>query len=113
MCDSKTIIYCGDLGVGGWHGIVFGIDGVCPGIPATNYKDATKIMVKTDVKAKSINNDRQCEQGGVGQFGCTYHEQGLSPTITAGDHGYCIGHILVGEQNDTDLCDRWNRRKEI
>lgn len=64
MRDSKTIIYCGDLGVGGWHGIVFGIDGVCPGIPATNYKDATKIMVKTDVKAKSINNDRQCEQGG-------------------------------------------------
>ena len=34
-------------------------------------------------------------RGGQGQFGYTYYEQGLAPTIAAGTHGYCIGHILV------------------
>jgi hypothetical protein len=33
--------------------------------------------------------------GGKGQFGYTYSENGLAPTIAAGTHGYCIGHILV------------------
>ncbi len=36
-------------------------------------------------------------KGGKGQFGYTYYEQGLAPTIAAGTHGYCIGHILVKE----------------
>lgn len=36
-------------------------------------------------------------RGGKGQFGYTYYEQGLSPTIAAGTHGYCIGHILIEE----------------
>ena len=34
-------------------------------------------------------------KGGIGQFGYTYSEDGLAPTIAAGTHGYCIGHILV------------------
>jgi hypothetical protein len=33
-------------------------------------------------------------KGGKGQFGYTYYEQGLAPTIAAETHGYCI-HILV------------------
>ena len=39
-------------------------------------------------------------RGGIGQFGYTYSEQGLSPTITAGTHGYCIGHILIEETHE-------------
>jgi hypothetical protein len=39
-------------------------------------------------------------KGGKGQFGYTYYEQGLAPTIAAGTHGYCIGHILVDESKD-------------
>lgn len=31
------------------------------------------------------------------ELGCTYSIFGLSPTICAGTHGYCIGHILVKE----------------
>ena len=47
-------------------------------------------------------------KGGKGQFGYTYYEQGLAPTIAAGTHGYCIGHILVkvlvngSKDNSTD-----------
>jgi len=28
------------------------------------------------------------------ELGCTYSVLGISPTICAGTHGYCIGHIL-------------------
>lgn len=28
------------------------------------------------------------------ELGCTYSVMGVSPTICAGTHGYCIGHIL-------------------
>ena len=48
-------------------------------------------------------------KGGVGQFGNVYCENGLSPTITAGTHGYCIGHILV-EENETDSIRIYGQR---
>lgn len=65
MRDSKKIIYCGDLGVGGWHVVVFGIDGICPCIPSTNYKDSTKILLKDRNEQDKIDNGRKCEQGGA------------------------------------------------
>lgn len=34
------------------------------------------------------------------ELGCTYSILGVSPTICAGTHGYCIGHILEVMQND-------------
>lgn len=46
-------------------------------------------------------------RGGCGQFGYTYYEQGLSPTIAAGTHGYCIGHILIEENGKNDSCCGW------
>lgn len=54
-------------------------------------------------------------RGGKGQFGYTYHEQGLSPTIAAGTHGYCVGHILVNEKsnNSARLHGQWNRKTSI
>jgi len=33
-------------------------------------------------------------QNPTSQLGCVYYEGGVSPTICAGTHGYCIGHIL-------------------
>lgn len=47
----------------------------------------------------------------VGQFGNVYYEQGLAPTICAGTHGYCIGHILV--RKNEPKTDRWNRRNKL
>ena len=39
-------------------------------------------------------------QNPTSQLGCTYYVGGISPTICAGTHGYCIGHILVkGSKN--------------
>lgn len=51
-------------------------------------------------------------RGGQGQFGYTYDERGLSPTIAAGTHGYCIGHILVreNETNSTRIYGQRNRK---
>lgn len=49
-------------------------------------------------------------KGGKGQFGYTYSENGLSPTIAAGTHGYCIGHILVRINGTTD--DRSIRQEQ-
>lgn len=50
-------------------------------------------------------------RGGRGQFGYTYSENGLSPTIAAGTHGYCVGHILVKENDrrDKSKTNRWHR----
>lgn len=48
-------------------------------------------------------------KGGKGQFGYTYYEQGLAPTIAAGTHGYCIGHILV-KINETDSTRIYGQR---
>lgn len=50
-------------------------------------------------------------RGGCGQFGYTYYEQGLSPTIAAGTHGYCIGHILVNEIKSHREADAQNKSK--
>lgn len=47
-------------------------------------------------------------KGGVGQFGKTYSENGLAPTIAAGTHGYCIGHILVKENGRKTDCNNRN-----
>lgn len=48
-------------------------------------------------------------RGGQGQFGYTYYEQGLAPTIGAGTHGYCVGHILV-KVNETDSVRVYRQR---
>lgn len=50
-------------------------------------------------------------KGGKGQFGYTYFENGLSPTIAAGTHGYCIGHILVNEIKSDRETDSQNKSK--
>ena len=44
--------------------------------------------------------------GGKGQFGYTYSENGLSPTIAAGTHGYCIGHILVIANDNRNILQK-------
>ena len=48
-------------------------------------------------------------KGGQGQFGYTYYEQGIAPTIGAGTHGYCVGHILV-KVNETDSIRVYRQR---
>lgn len=47
--------------------------------------------------------------GGKGQFGYTYSENGLSPTIAAGTHGYCIGHILIEQKYENETNHKGNR----
>lgn len=52
--------------------------------------------------------------GGQGQFGYTYYEQGLAPTIAAGTHGYCIGHILVKKHgSNSNSADGQHDRSHI
>ena len=58
----------------------------------------------TEIKLIMLGN---VNRGGQGQFGYTYSERGLAPTIAAGTHGYCIGHILVRE-HDRSKSDRAN-----
>lgn len=48
-------------------------------------------------------------KGGKGQFGYTYYENGLAPTIAAGTHGYCIGHILIEEKHENETNHKGNR----
>lgn len=53
-------------------------------------------------------------RGGIGQFGYTYSEYGLSPTIAAGTHGYCIGHILIEENgSNSNSTDGQHNRQHI
>ena len=56
-----------------------------------------------EVKLIMVGN---VNKGGKGQFGYTYHEQGLSPTIAAGTHGYCIGHILVIANDNRNILQK-------
>ena len=86
---------------------VFGDMGICPGLRATDYKDPPKIAegnMKPIKPHKKIIPQLIClgnvNAGGLGQFGYTYYELGLSPTIAAGTHGYCIGHILVKDERN-------------
>ena len=58
-----------------------------------------------EVKLIMVGN---VNRGGCGQFGYTYSEEGLAPTITAGTHGYCIGHILIEENGKIDSYYRWS-----
>ena len=48
-------------------------------------------------------------KGGIGQFGNVYAETGIAPTIAAGTHGYCVGHILVKE-NETNSIRIYGKR---
>ena len=50
------------------------------------------MTTERNIKLQMLGN---VNRGGKGQFGYTYSENGLAPTIAAGTHGYCIGHILV------------------
>lgn len=43
MKEIKAIFH---VGVGGQKGWVFDISGTCPCLPASQYKDATKILVR-------------------------------------------------------------------
>lgn len=45
MRDSKEIINYGYIGVGGQKGYVYGVNGICNTLPATQYKDPTKILL--------------------------------------------------------------------
>ena len=62
----------------------------------------------TETKLIMLGN---VNSGGQGQFGYTYDEKGLAPTIAAGTHGYCIGHILVRE-NETNSTRIYGQRKQ-
>lgn len=54
------------------------------------------------MKQQINNNNNKTEliklgnisQNPTSQLGCVYYEGGVSPTICAGTHGYCIAHIL-------------------
>lgn len=52
-------------------------------------------------------------QNPTSQLGCVYYECVVSPTICAGTHGYCIGHILVkGSKNKQCLECTENQKGE-
>ncbi len=94
MNDSKKLKLLGNLGVGGGtrrcvldkRSLPFSICNTIQGC----YKNHP-------INLGNIN------QGGIGQFGCVYHENGLAPTIAAGTHGYCVGHILVTVNDNRNI----------
>lgn len=85
MRDSKKLKLLGNLGVGGGE--------------RRCVLDERNMSFSICNTVQGCNKNLICvgnvNKGGKGQFGYTYYEQGLSPTIAAGTHGYCIGHILV------------------
>lgn len=58
MKNHKIIKY-GTLGVGGQKGIVYSTSGVCCCLAASQYKDATKILVRIDNENKYNQTNRQ------------------------------------------------------
>ena len=58
MKNHKIIKY-GTLGVGGQKGIVYSTSGVCCCLPASQYKDATKILVRINNENKYNQTNRQ------------------------------------------------------
>lgn len=84
MRDSeKKIITVGDLGVGGGE---------------RHCHKSTRFMpfrISNTIQRCYKNNLIFVGKVSIGQFGNVYHEQGIAPTICAGTHGYCVGHILT------------------
>ena len=98
MRNSKKLKLLGNLGVGGGERRCV-LDK--RNLPFSIRDTVQRCNKDSCVYVGNVN------KGGIGQFGYVYSENGLAPTITAGTHGYCIGHILVKE-NETDS-DRWSR----
>ncbi len=100
MRDSKEIINYGYIGVGGAERLCL-----------RNKRNLQ--YTSSDTIQRPNKNTLICignvNKGGKGQFGYTYYEQGLAPTIAAGTHGYCIGHILI-EENETDSIRIYGQR---
>ena len=46
---------------GGQKGFVYGTNGICVTLPATQYKDPTKILVKDKDGRNQADNGRKCE----------------------------------------------------
>lgn len=104
MRDSKKLIKLGDINPG--HNKYDG--STVYGVGGGSTHHSSKRLQRSKVNLICVGN---VNKGGKGQFGYTYYENGLSPTIAAGTHGYCIGHILVKENdsNSTRLYKQRNR----
>lgn len=89
MRDSKKLKLLGNLGVGG---------GTRRCVLDEQYLPFTVSDTTQRCNKDSCMYVGNVNKGGIGQFGYVYSEDGLSPTIVAGTHGYCIGHILVTEE---------------
>lgn len=100
--SKKEIVKLGDINPGHnkYDGLsVYGIGG------GSTYHSCKRLQ-RCKINTIFVGN---VNKGGKGQFGFTYSEDGLAPTITAGTHGYCIGHILVKE-NETDSIRIYRQR---
>lgn len=51
--DKSEIKALAHIGVGGQKGWVFSIDGIAGALPATQYKDPTKIVVTRKISKKN------------------------------------------------------------
>lgn len=94
---SKELIVLGHVGVGGQKGFLYEIHGVAPCLPASQYKDPTKILVHDYIKLCTPNNNENLSTEtdykiiylgnyydyGTGFDGCVYGENGLCPTLKA------------------------------
>lgn len=91
MSKSKTLIKLGDINPG--HNKYDG--STVYGVGGGSTHDSCKRLQRSKIDLICVGNVNKREKG---QFGYTYYEKGLSPTIAAGTHGYCVGHILVEEK---------------
>lgn len=54
--ETNKIISLAHIGTGGQKGWVYSSDGIAPTLPATQYKDPTKIIIK----GKNITEQDRC-----------------------------------------------------
>lgn len=53
MKNEQKIIKLAHIGVGGQKGWILDIDGIVGALPATQYKDPTKIIVTYEIKNRN------------------------------------------------------------
>lgn len=86
MRDSKEIklIILGHIGVGGQKGYLFDSLGLCAALPASQYKDATKILIRENKRFSKKPIQLGFMDNGTGQLqsNTVYSIEGICPCIS-------------------------------
>lgn len=107
MRDSKQIkiIVLGHIGVGGQKGYLFNPNGLCAALPASQFKDPTKVLIKTKMLKNKTTIQLGFMDSGTGQHrsNTVYSFNGICPCLsTLKDGGTQQIKVLVnGSDSDS------------